>query len=153
PPVTLIEGAEWRARSDILDAAKGADWVFVDAPGSADVIGRSAMRAANLALVPCQPSAADVWATGATLDMLRETGLDHAVVLNRVPHRGRVATAAIEEVGDLGAHILDARLGARAAYAEAFMTGRGAGELSRAGRAREEVEALAAELDALLAGR
>ncbi|MEL6425837.1 MAG: ParA family protein [Pseudomonadota bacterium] len=150
PPVELVESAEWRARSDILDAAKGADWIFVDAPGSADSIGRAAMRAASLALVPCQPSAADVWATGATLDHLRDLGVAHAVVFNRVPPRGRVAEAAMAEAEDLEAPILESRLGARSAFAEAFMTGHGAGEMRRAGKAAAEVAALAAELDRLV---
>ncbi|MEM6488405.1 MAG: ParA family protein [Pseudomonadota bacterium] len=145
-PVRLVESAEWRARSDIEAAAAAADWVFVDAPGSADVLGKGAMRAADFALVPCQPSAADVWATGATLEHLRETGLHHAVMFNRVPARGRAAEAAMLEAEDLGAPILTARLGARSAYPEAFMAGRGGGEGSRAGRAAAEVAALADEL-------
>ncbi|MEM8597239.1 MAG: ParA family protein, partial [Pseudomonadota bacterium] len=111
----------------------------------------SAMRAAALALVPCQPSVADVWATGATLEHLRDVGLAHAVVMNRVPPRGRVAQAAIAEAEALGAPMLETRLGARSAFAEAFMTGRGAGELARGGKAAEEIAALAAELDAHLA--
>ncbi|MEM9781872.1 MAG: ParA family partition ATPase [Pseudomonadota bacterium] len=148
PKIEAIESAEWRARSDIQDAAKGADWTFVDAPGSADSLGRSAMRAADFALVPCQPSAADVWATRATLHHLGEIGIPHGVVMNRVPPRGRVAEAAIAEAATLGAPVIDVRIGARSAFAEAFMTGRGVSELRRAGRAVEEIAALA---DALAA--
>ncbi|MEL6335575.1 MAG: ParA family partition ATPase [Pseudomonadota bacterium] len=150
-PVDVIESAEWRARSDISEAARGRDWVLVDAPGSADTLGKTAMRAADFALIPCQPSAADVWATEATLDNLRATGLEHAIVFNRVPPRSRVAEAAMIEAEDLGAPILDARLGARAVFAEAFMTGRGAGEMPRAGRAAEELSALAAAVTARVA--
>ncbi|MEM6973168.1 MAG: ParA family partition ATPase [Pseudomonadota bacterium] len=146
PPIDVIESAEWRARSDINDAARGADWTFVDAPGSADSLGRSAMRAADFALVPCQPSAADVWATRATLDHLNDIGIPHAIVMNRVPPRGRVAEAAMAEARALGAPVLATRIGARSAFAEAFMTGRGAGEVPRAARAAEEIAALAAEL-------
>ncbi|MEO1467547.1 MAG: AAA family ATPase [Pseudomonadota bacterium] len=151
-PVEAIESAEWRARSDIVAARGGADWTFVDAPGSADSIGRSAMRAADLALVPCQPSMADVWATGATLRHLADTGLAHAVVFNRVPPRGRVAEAAMAEAATLGAPILPVRMGQRSAYAEAFMRGRGPGELARPGRAGEEIAALAGALAAVVAG-
>ncbi|MEL6197201.1 MAG: ParA family partition ATPase [Pseudomonadota bacterium] len=148
PRVEVIESAEWRARGDIRAAARGTDIVLVDAPGSADSIGRSAMRAADFALIPCQPSAADVWATEATLEHLREIGLAHAIVFNRVPPRSRVADAAIIEAEDLGAPILAPRLGARAIFAEAFMTGRGAGEMPRAARAAEEIAALAGAIGA-----
>ncbi|MGF1551971.1 MAG: AAA family ATPase [Paracoccaceae bacterium] len=149
-PVALVESAEWRARGDIREAAERHDWVFVDAPGSADLVGRGAMRAAGFALVPCQPSPADVWASEGTLEHLRDLGLPHAMVLNRVPARGRVAEAAIAEAEDLGAPILPARLGARSAFPEAFMTGRGPGELARPGRAGAEVAALADALAAAL---
>ncbi|MEL7171961.1 MAG: ParA family protein, partial [Pseudomonadota bacterium] len=68
----------------------------------------------------------------------------------RVPPRGRVAEAAMAEAEDLEAPILESRLGARSAFAEAFMTGHGAGEMRRAGKAAAEVAALAAELDRLV---
>ncbi|MEO0822101.1 MAG: ParA family protein [Pseudomonadota bacterium] len=148
--VHLAESAEWRARSDIQDAATRADWVFVDAPGSADTLGKAAMRAADFALIPCQPSMADVWATGATLKLLAEARLGHAIALNRVPPRGRVAEIAAARLAELGAPVLEPRLGSRTAFAEAFMTGRGPGELARPGRAGVEIAALAAALAAAL---
>jgi chromosome partitioning protein len=108
------------------------------------------MRAAHLALIPCQPSMADVWASAATLAMVRELKLPHAVVLNRVPPRGRAAEMAAARLGREGAPLLDAQLGQRSAFAEAFMSGRGVTELPRPGRAGEEVAALAAALRAAL---
>jgi chromosome partitioning protein len=151
--VELLESAEWRARGDIEAAAKRADWVFVDAPGSADTLGRIAMRAANLALVPCQPSMADVWASEATLDMARKEKLAHAVVLNRVPPRGRAAEEAAARLVKSGAPVLDARVGQRSAYVEAFMRGQGVSELRRPGKAADEVAAVMAGMLALLGKR
>ncbi|MCL5777403.1 ParA family protein [Limibaculum sp. FT325] len=151
--IALLESAEWRARSDIDKAAKSADWVFVDAPGSADTLGRIAMRAADLALIPCQPSMADVWASEATLEMARREKLAHAVVLNRVPPRGRAADEAAARLARSGAPMIDARLGQRSAFVEAFMRGAGVNELARAGKAAAEVTALARAVEALLAPR
>lgn len=151
--IDLLESAEWRARGDIEKAAKTADWVFVDAPGSADTLGRIAMRAADLALIPCQPSMADVWASEATLEMARREKLAHAVVLNRVPPRGRAADEAAARLARSGAAIVDARLGQRSAYVEAFMRGAGVSELPRAGKAAAEVAALMRAVEELLGGR
>ena len=142
--MALHESAEWRAGGDIQDAARKANWVFVDAPGSADVLGRGAMRAADFALIPCQPAMADVWATGATLGMAEKDKLAHAVVLNRCPPRGRGAEAAADALAASGAPILPQRIGARAAFADAFMQGAGVTETARNSKAAIEIAALAA---------
>jgi chromosome partitioning protein len=146
----LLESAEWRAGSDIRDAARAADWVFVDAPGSADVLGRGAMRAADFALIPCQPAMVDVWATAATLAMAAKEKLPHAVVLNRFPPRGRAAEAAAAALVASGAPVLAPRIGTRAAFADAFMQGAGVTETARTSKAAAEIAALAAALEAAL---
>ncbi len=146
----LLESAEWRAGSDIRDAARAADWVFVDAPGSADVLGRGAMRAADFALIPCQPAMVDVWATAATLEMAAKEKLPHAVVLNRFPPRGRAAEAAAAALVASGAPVLAPRIGTRAAFADAFMRGAGVTETARNSKAAQEIAALAAALEAAL---
>ena len=145
--VTLAESAEWRAATDMKEHARKADIVLVDAPGSADVLGRGAMRAADFALIPCQPSMADVWASEATLEMAAKAGVPHALVLNRMPHRGRAAEAVLAHLTGEGAPLLDARLGARAAFVEAFMTGTGVTEIAPRSKAADEVRALAGALE------
>ena len=146
----LMESAEWRAGGDMRDAARKADWVLVDAPGSADVLGRGAMREADFALIPCQPAMADVWATAATLEIAAKEKLPHAVVLNRFPPRGRAAEAAAAALVASGAPILAPRIGARAAFADAFMQGAGVTETARSSKAAAEIAALAAALEAAL---
>lgn len=149
--IELMESADWRARTDIRDAARAADFVFVDAPGSADVLGRGAMRAADFALIPCQPAMADVWASTATLGMAAREGLGHGVVLNRVPPRGRAAEEAVAALVADGAPLLAARIGSRSAFADAFARGAGVTETARSSKAAAEIAALAAALDAALA--
>lgn len=144
--IELHESADWRASSDIRDAARKADWVFVDAPGSADVLGRGAMREADYAVIPCQPGMADVWATTVTLEMAAKEKLAHGVVLNRMPPRGRAAEAAVEALLEAGAPVLGPRVGARAAFADAFMLGAGVTETARGSKAADEIIALAVAL-------
>jgi chromosome partitioning protein len=146
----LRESADWRAGSDIRDAARKADWVFVDAPGSADILGRGAMREADFAMIPCQPAMADVWASAATLEMAAKEKLPHAVVLNRFPPRGRAAEAAAAALVQGGAPVLAPRIGTRAAFADAFMQGAGVTETARSSKAAVEIAALAAALEAAL---
>lgn len=143
----VVESAEWRARSDLLYAARSADLVFVDAPGAAGALGRGAMRSADFALIPCQPSAADVWASNETLEMARQEKIPHAFVLNRVPPKGRVADAAVATLMETGAPILPVQIGSRLAFAEAFMLGAGVTEIARRSAAAKEINALAEALD------
>lgn len=148
--VVLGESKEWRAASDMKDWAGRADRVLVDAPGSADMLGRGAMRAADFALIPCQPSMADVWASEPTLAMAAKAGLAHALVLNRMPPRGRAAETVLARLAETGAPVLEPRLGQRTAFVEAFMTGAGVTEMSPRSKAAAEIAAVADALDAAL---
>ena len=85
--IELVESANWRAASDIQKAAKASDLTLIDSPGTAEVLRRVALRAADFCIVPCQPSAADVWACRHTLEIIEGEGTEHVVVLNRVPPR------------------------------------------------------------------
>ena len=144
--IALHESAEWRASSDIREAAQKAEWVLVDAPGSADDLGKGAMRVANFALIPCQPAMADVWASQVTLKMAASQKLNHAVVFNRFPPRGRGAQMAAQKLIDSGAKILRPRIGQRAAFADAFMAGAGVTETAPRSKAADEIKALARAL-------
>ena len=151
-PISLVESANWRASSDIRTAARDSDVALIDSPGTAEVLRRVALRAADFCVVPCQPSAADVWACRHTLELLEGEGVEHRVVLNRVPPRSNAADAAAAELSGLGAPVIGATLGTRSAFTEAFMKGAGVTETAPRSKAADEVRAVVAELGAALAG-
>lgn len=148
----LRESADWRAITDLREAKGLADLVLVDTAGRAEATGSAFAREVDLVLVPCSPSMADVWATEGTLATLRAARSPFRVVLNRVPARSRAAEAAEAALRATGAPLLRAGLGARSAFVEAFGAGAGASEIEPAGKAAEELRALAAEVAALLPG-
>lgn len=143
PDMDLIESSEWRIGSDISKAGRDADLIFVDCPGSVDISLNRVLRETDLAILPAQPSAPDVWATRATLKMAARAGTDARVVLNRVPARG----GAIEEMAEMlereGAELMTERIGNRVAFATAFKDGAGVTEAAKSSKAAEEIEALA----------
>ena len=143
---TLIESANWRASSDIQKAAKSSDLTLIDSPGTAEVLRRVALRAADFCVVPCQPSAADVWACRQTLEIIEGERTEHVVVLNRVPPRSNAADAATAELASLGAPVAKATLGSRSAFTEAFMAGAGVTESAPRSKAAAEITALIKEL-------
>jgi chromosome partitioning protein len=144
------ESSEWRAGGDIRRAASEAELVMVDCPGVADVLLRSAMREADLVVVPTQPSAPDAWATRATLRMAAREGARTQVVMNRVPPRGGPGAQVEALLREDGADIMAARIGARTAFAHAFLEGRGVTETERGGKAAAETLTLAAEIAAAI---
>jgi chromosome partitioning protein len=144
------ESSEWRATGDIRRAKSEAEIVLVDCPGAADVLLRSAMRAADLVLAPAQPSPPDAWATRATLKMALREGALSRVVLNRVSPRGGPVAAVEAMLAEDGAELLETRIGNRVAFATAFLEGRGVTEPPRAGKAADEIAALAGEIAAIL---
>jgi hypothetical protein len=88
----LVQGLSgWRLSSEIGRLRASFDHILVDSPPHAESDARTAIREADLVLLPCQPHALDVWATQATLDLARSDRTDALLVLNRVPPRGRVA--------------------------------------------------------------
>jgi chromosome partitioning protein len=140
------ESSEWRAGSDIRRAKSEASLVLADCPGNADVLLRGAMREADLVVTPCQPSAPDAWATRATLKMAAREGALARVVLNRLPPRGGPLAEVETILSEAGAELMTTRVGNRIAFANAFLEGRSVVEVPGAGKAADEIAALAREI-------
>ena len=148
-PVTLLESKDYRAGRDLQEAASKFDYVLVDCPGSATSLLEAALRESDLVLVPCQPSALDIWATGTLLDMARREKAPARIVLNRVPPRVNLADAK-EAMKGLGETVLKARLGNRVAFINGMASGTTALGLARKSKAVEEITALKRETEAVL---
>lgn len=139
----LIESSEWRIGVDLKKAARDADVILIDCPGTADMMLGKVMRETDIVVVPAQPSAPDVWATRATVRMAMKEGADAYVVLNRVPPRGGAVEEFAAKLVDEGADLLSERLGNRVAFSAAFGKGAGVTETAKSSKAAEEIAALA----------
>jgi chromosome partitioning protein len=136
----------WRAAQWIEDRARGAEFVVVDGPPHADTEARIAVRAASLVLVPVQPSPLDLWATEATLAMVREERRRALVVLNRVPPRSGLTDRVAADLTAAGAAIAATRIGNRVALVRAMASGLGVVESPSTNSAAAEITALAEEV-------
>lgn len=139
----LIESSEWRIGVDLKKAARDADIILIDCPGTADMMLGKVMRETDMVVVPAQPSAPDVWATRATVRMAMKEGADAYVVLNRVPPRGGPVEEIAAKLVDEGADLLTERIGNRVAFSTAFGKGAGVSETAKSSKAAEEIAALA----------
>ena len=117
---------------------------------------RSALLAADLVLVPAQPSPFDGWASGEMLHLIREARifrpeLRARFVLNRCAARTIIARETADALAEHDPPVLAARIGQRIAFADAARTGRLVFEVESGGAAAREIMALAAEIEGLRA--
>ncbi|MDE3059391.1 MAG: ParA family protein [Pseudomonadota bacterium] len=136
----------WRIGSEVSRLRKQCDFIVIDSPPHTETEARTAIRAADLILVPVQPSPTDVWATKATLDLAKAEKIPVKVVLNRVPASSRLAQTIAAELTDLA----DATLGSRVLFASSLLEGRTATELEPTSPAAQEVKTLIKEVLALV---
>lgn len=134
--------------------AQGTDHVVIDGPPRVTALARSALLAADLVLIPIQPSPYDIWAAADMVALIEEArlfrpGLRAAFVINRRIVRtviGREARRALERqpFQPLGCDIHQ-----RVIFAECVARGRLAREMAPNSAAVREVAALAAAVMAL----
>jgi chromosome partitioning protein len=136
----------WRAAQWIEDRARSADIVIIDGPPHAETEAQIAVRAAELVLIPVQPSPLDLWATEATLKMKSEERRRPLVVLNRVPSRSALTDHIAAELAQAGAPIASTRIGNRVALVRAMALGLGVIESAGTSPAAAEIAALADEV-------
>lgn len=142
-----LEGAGWRAGSDIRDTAKSYDYTLIDCPGNASDLLEAAVRESAIVLVPCQPSPLDIWASKAILKMAESEKTPAKVVLNRVPARGQQVADAITSLKEAKAQVLSAKLGNRVAFSTKVAQGQTAFEGPGKTKAKAEITAIRKEVE------
>lgn len=150
-PITFESPSGWRLSGTIDRHRRAADYVVLDTPPHADTDARIAIRAADLVLIPLQPSLPDLWAAEATIKLAENEKKPYRIVLNRMPPTGRLRDVVTAELARRKAPVMKETLGNRSAYATAFALGLGVTESSPRSAAAAEVQALASSLRKLKA--
>lgn len=135
------------------ELARSVDHVVIDGPPRVAGLMRSALLAADLVLIPVQPSPFDGWASAEMLALLAEAriyrpGLAARFVLNRCGARTVIARETGEALADHDPPLLAARVGQRVVFAQAARHGRLAFEIDETGAAAREIAQLAAAVEA-----
>ena len=136
------------------ELARDVDHVVIDGPPRVAGLVRSALLAADLALIPVQPSPFDGWASGEILKLLDEARLYRPDVaarfaLNRCVPRTLIARQTVQALAGHGPSPLRATIGQRIVFADSAQSGRLAFEIDGDSAAAREVAALAAEVEGL----
>lgn len=130
------------------ELARDADHVVIDGPPRVAGLMRSALLAADLVLVPVQPSPFDGWASAEMLTLIQEARiyrpqLAARFALNRCAARTVIARETAETLADHDPPLLDATIGQRVVFADAAQSGRLASEIADDSAAAREITAFA----------
>ncbi len=140
--LTFVALSGWRVGSEISRLKRVHDIIIIDSPPHTETEAKTAIRNADLVVIPVQPSPTDVWATQATIELAERDKVDAMLILNRVTANSKLATTMAKELPNLAKH----RLGNRVAFASALLEGRCVTETQPSSVAATEVKALAQEI-------
>ncbi|MBB6014507.1 MAG: ParA family partition ATPase [Geminicoccaceae bacterium] len=140
------------------ELARDVDHVVIDGPPRVAGLMRSALLAADLVLIPVQPSPFDGWASAEMLSLLAEARIYRPQLiarfaLNRCGARTVIARETAETLADHDPPMLSSAIGQRVVFADAAQSGRLASEIDRQSPAAREIAALTAEIEGLGIGR
>ena len=149
--ITLSELSGWRLPAEIERLRKSHDFLIVDSPPQLDTDAKLAIRAADLVVVPLQPSPPDLWAAEGTLKLALGEKRPARLVLNRTPASGTLRAAVEAEIATRGHPLFASTLGNRIGFANAFARGLGVSETAPRSTAARELLALLEEIEGVLA--
>ena len=136
---------------DVDQLGAGYDHIIIDGPPRVTELARSAIMAADLVIIPVQPSPYDVWAAEEVVKLIDEARI-YKPALNSVfaVNRKIVNTALGRDVRDALAtysvSALDASVCQRIVFAESAAQGLAAFEVEPDGPAAREIEAMREEI-------
>jgi chromosome partitioning protein len=132
-----------------------ADFVVIDGPPRVAALARSALLAADLVLIPVQPSAYDVWASNEMVELVAEAKvfrpmLRAAFVINRRVVGTVIGRDARSALADQPFKALHAEVSQRIVFADSVAAGRLAFEVTPRCAAAREIASLASDVRELL---
>ncbi|MFO1039785.1 MAG: ParA family partition ATPase [Geminicoccaceae bacterium] len=137
--------------------ATGYDWVIIDGPPRVNELARSALLAADLVVVPVQPSPYDVWAAREIVSLVKEAAVFKETQIARFAVNRKITNTAIgrdvfDALAEFEIPVLRNVISQRVAFAESAARGATVLEHDPEGPAAREVRAVAQELVELMAG-
>lgn len=125
--------------------------VVIDGPPRVHELAKSIILAADLVLIPVQPSPPDVWATAETVDLVNEARFFKETLISAIAINRKIVNTVIgrdvrEALSALNTPILQADISQRVVFAEAFAAGKTVSDLNPHSLAAHEIDAFVTEL-------
>ena len=151
-PTVVAMGATMHRPGQLRDMAAAYDLTVIDCPPRNGDIQRSALMIADVAVLPCGPTAVDAWALAGSLEVIEEARtlreqLRCCVLITRKQGRTALGKGARAVLETSGLRVLATELGYRVAYQEAIAAGQGVTGYAPRDPSSKEVIALLEELE------
>jgi chromosome partitioning protein len=154
-PFTVVGLDRPTIHRDIESLSQDYDAILIDSPPRVTDIARSAILAADLVVIPVQPSPFDIWAAQDTVKLIADALVYKEEIKSVFAiNREIVNTAIGRDVSDVLSKsdipVLTSHVSQRVAFAESIAQGQTVFETKTDRKAASEIEALGAELLDLL---
>jgi chromosome partitioning protein len=151
PPFAVVGLDRPTLHRDLPAIAKDYAHVVIDGPPRVSDLARSAIIAADLVLVPIQPSPYDVWAAEEIVKIVQEASvfkenLKSVFVINRKIVNTAIGRDVKEALAQYPFPVLSAVVCQRVAFAESAASGRTVLELDGSSAAAKEIQAVVDEI-------
>lgn len=149
--LTFTSLSGWRINSEISSLSRKNDIIVIDSPPHTETEAKTAIRAADLVIIPVQPSPTDVWATEATVALCAKENIPARIVLNRVAANSKLAQTLTKKLPD--SQLLEGKLGNRVAFASSLLEGKCVTETAPSSPASLEIKEITKEITGILEGK
>jgi chromosome partitioning protein len=136
---------------EIVQLGQGYDHIVIDGPPRVTDLARSAIMAADLVLIPVQPSPYDIWAADEVVKLIDEAriykeNIKSVFVVNRKITNTAIGRDVGEALSAYPVPVLAATVTQRVVFAEAAAQGKSIFEIDADGSAAREIDAVKTEL-------
>lgn len=154
PIVTVAGFPRDTIHREIGQLGAGYDDVVIDAPPRVESTARAVIMAADVVVLPVQPSPYDVWASAETLALLEQSqvykpDLKAAWLINRKIVGSSIGRDIRKQLQDYGPRLLEATVAQRVIFSEAASRGLAVYEVDPGGVADDEIRSVTTELEEL----
>jgi chromosome partitioning protein len=123
-------------------ASAGANLVIIDTAPKSETASLVAANAADLILIPCQPSSLDLDAVADSVNIARLAAKPAAFVINGCKAGSSLTEMAAEALADYSLPLAPVRIGSRVAFVKSLADGLGVTEHEPRGRSAKEIREL-----------
>jgi chromosome partitioning protein len=149
-PFPVIGLARNTIHRDLPELLEAYDHCVIDTPPRVSAMARSAILAADLVLIPVQPSSYDVWAASETVELVKEAqqfkpDIKAAFVVNRRIGNSAIGKEIDSALADYALPVLKTAIAQRVVFSESS-AGYTVIELAPSSAAANEIKALSKEI-------
>ncbi|SHM14121.1 plasmid segregation oscillating ATPase ParF [Nitrosospira sp. Nsp11] len=136
---------------EIKQLSSGYDHVVIDGPPRVTELARSAIMAADMILIPVQPSPYDIWAADEVVKLIedarvfKETLLSYFVINRKITNTA-IGRDSVEALAAYSIPVLSSAVVQRIIFAESAAQGKAVYEIDEEGPAAVEIELLKDEI-------